>query len=131
MGYSTDFSIEFSKFDESDFQAGDVDRIRNALKLIPGGYGELFIQELPYYDELEQQGIPFDCVEVSDSSRWYDHEIDMKEVAKELPEFLITVHGAGEEFGDYWIHYLHGDEDSMCYGAVVFEAPTTALPLGR
>jgi hypothetical protein len=44
------------------------------------------------------------CLE--ESSKWYDHETDMRDFSKRFPDVLFTLNGEGEESGDVWVKYF-------------------------
>lgn len=41
---------------------------------------------------------------------WYDHEDDMKALARNFPEIRFSLEGIGEEQGDMWIKDFWGDK---------------------
>jgi len=44
----------------------------------------------------------------TDTVKWYDHETNMRELSKEFPSVVFTLHGEGEESGDFWNKYFLG-----------------------
>src|SRR5881394_2305568 len=43
---------------------------------------------------------------LEESTKWYDHEADMKALSAEFPKVLFTLRGEGEESGDVWVKYF-------------------------
>lgn len=41
-----------------------------------------------------------------ESSRWYDHEDEMRSFSEQFPHVLFTLSGEGEENGDLWKKYF-------------------------
>jgi len=81
MGYYTNYTI-------------------TADKVLPDDFEEKFEEVTDYGFEYGS----FEC-------KWYDYEVDMKEISKSYPNILFTVEGEGEESGDSWKHYFKNGED--------------------
>jgi len=69
------------------------------------------------YDIIDELRVPFsdanyaldECGGIYESTKWYDHEADLKEFSGNYPELIFTLHGEGEESGDIWDkHFMHG-----------------------
>lgn len=43
-------------------------------------------------------------------TKWYDHEQDMKELAKKIPQLIFELEGRGEETSDWWREFYYGDK---------------------
>lgn len=50
---------------------------------------------------VEACGVMSAAGDSSDSTKWYDHEKEMIEISKRYPNVLFTLHGEGEEAGDF------------------------------
>ena len=71
-------------------------------------------------NELEQNlrkySNPIDFVISTESEKWYDHESDMMEIAKQFPNCKFALYGDGEDKDDFWIDYYYGDNFKHCRG---------------
>jgi hypothetical protein len=80
MGYNTQFEFEFRPPEGKD-------RFLEALKATqatPGAFHE--------YEYAEGAG----------SAKWYEHEKEIAEASKSVPDVIIVVDGQGESQGDVW-----------------------------
>jgi hypothetical protein len=48
----------------------------------------------------------FDSGNSMDSTKWYEHEKDLREFSLKHPKTLFTLHGEGEENSDIWDKYF-------------------------
>lgn len=48
--------------------------------------------------------------EYNESTKWYDHEKEMKELSAKFPEALFILNGEGEESMDIWETHYQGGE---------------------
>lgn len=51
--------------------------------------------------------------------KWYDHEEDMRKLAKIFPNIYFTLIGEGEDRRDYWIKQFHGNEYYESYAEII------------
>ena len=65
---------------------------------------------------------PYDYL-FDDSMKWYEHNQDMKLVARQFPDVVFILQGIGEEFGDIWKKYYHGDDYHESAVRMVFDTP--------
>lgn len=93
MGYCTSYRLE----------VGSPSGVNKALvdQSLPG----LLIARLRLNSECAEYALDEDGT-CGESSKWYDHEDDMKKFSKENPGVLFTLHGEGEESGDVWTKYF-------------------------
>lgn len=64
-------------------------------------------------DEFEE------LIDMTVELKWYDHEEDMKQIAKMFPTVYFTLEGQGEGKEDIWIKQFHGDEYYESYGEII------------
>lgn len=83
MGYSTNYKL----------YASDSDVLK---ALIDDGSLE--------YMYLQKPGMGEPCARLE--GKWYEHEVDLRNVSAENPGVLFTLHGAGEGAGDLWRKYF-------------------------
>lgn len=48
-------------------------------------------------------------LESADGIKWYDNEVDMKQLASLYPEYAFILEGRGEDREDWWMRYHQGD----------------------
>ncbi len=48
------------------------------------------------------------CVLAGESTKWYDHEKEMREISENYPTIVFRLAGEGEEAGDVWVKYFKG-----------------------
>jgi hypothetical protein len=53
--------------------------------------------------------------------KWYDHEQEMIEFSKFVPEIVIKLHGIGEEQGDEWYKYFKNGKMQVCRAIITFD----------
>ena len=56
-----------------------------------------------------------------DSDKWYSWEQDSINFSKKYPNFIIKLHGAGEEYDDFWIAYICDGVIQHCPVKFVYE----------
>ena len=54
-------------------------------------------------------------------TKWYDHEIDLKNFSKIFPKSLFILAGAGEENEDIWKKYFRDGKMQECSPVITFE----------
>lgn len=58
--------------------------------------------------------------ESGDSTKWYDHEKDMKELSLKFPGVLFTLSGEGESSSDIWKKYFLDGKMQICKAVLDF-----------
>ena len=48
-------------------------------------------------------------LETADGIKWYDNDVDMKQLASLYPEYAFVLEGRGEDREDWWMRYYQGD----------------------
>lgn len=48
-------------------------------------------------------------LESADGIKWYNNEVDMKQLASLYPEYAFVLEGRGEDREDWWMRYYQGD----------------------
>jgi len=114
MGYYTDFNLEIN---------GPTTSCDKAIADMESAVLEAEVKGRPKYGSLEYTlCYLYRVVEGNaDSSKWYDHEKDMKEISKRHPEVLFTLSGVGEEPGDIWRAYHKNGKVQECRAMIVFD----------
>lgn len=56
-----------------------------------------------------------------DECKWYDHEIDMKNISEKYPEMVFHLHGDGEDPGDVWDKHFKNGKCQICLTKIVFD----------
>jgi hypothetical protein len=100
MGYYTHFKLEV---DVSNMTAIPEKKCANC-----GQVTQLAVDPLDVIRdyELSSWGTIGEVMDMEESSKWYEHEEDMKSVSKKFPDALFTLRGEGEEAGDVWVKYF-------------------------
>jgi len=60
-------------------------------------------------------------LDIGDSVKWYDFDVDMRKISKMFPFTLFTLCGEGEESGDIWKAYYKDGKCQHVQAKVVFE----------
>lgn len=125
MGYYTHYTIFIENKDDLDpeteycvakaiarldeFRLGDDDDLR----------------QINFINKIEEASDPINmALHYWDyETKWYDHEEDMMEIARQFPECIFTVYGEGEERDDIWCMYLYGDKFFKTWAKVTYEKP--------
>ena len=55
-----------------------------------------------------------------DSSKWYDHEDDIRNFSKKHPDSLFLLHGEVEGSTDLWDLYVKNGKAQKCVGEIVY-----------
>ena len=59
--------------------------------------------------------------EFGDSTKWYNHEKDLKEFSKKHPKVLFTLSGEGEENEDMWKKYFLNGKMQVARAEITFD----------
>ena len=122
MGYYTYYNMDVYINDEL-----TIDRITDALKEC-GVYGDAFDCGPSIYSmygssppKAKGYSVPPICYYFGayDSSKWYDHDEDMKEISAKFPGVLFVLHGEGEESCDLWDAYYLNGKMQHCQAEVI------------
>ena len=84
--------------------------------------------EIDHYNILEELRSENECAryaltkngEVSDTTKWYNHEKDMREFSKKHPNVLFILRGEGEFNDDMWIKYFKNGKMQSCKATIVY-----------
>ena len=72
---------------------------------------------------IEMVGIDLDefedLIETTVEWKWYNHESNMKQIAKMFPIVYFTLEGQGEDREDIWIKQFHDNEYYESYGKII------------
>ena len=101
MGYYTDFHLDVEIYNKEDKWYEPAPE--NILKQVQECFCKLFDWGC---DENDFNWIIHHTI----NWKWYDHENDMKKLAKLFPDLYFTLEGKGEEVTDIWVKQFHGDE---------------------
>ena len=114
MGYYTNFNLEID---------GPVDACDKAIADMESAALEAEVKGRPKYGSLEDNLCYLYAVYEgnADSSKWYDHEKDMREISKRHPDVLFTLSGEGEESGDIWKAYHKNGKAQECRAKITFD----------
>lgn len=93
MGYNTRYTLSYVGADQLDSAA-----IELAKETIDEGYD------------------PFE-----EGCRWYDHDVDMRNLSREYPTLLFTLEGEGEEAGDLWKKYYNNGRVQVAKAKITFD----------
>lgn len=99
MGYMTRYNLEVrdTKTDELLSVAELVER-----KVFDAFNDTCYFDTLDYFKELVEYE--------TDEIKWYDHEKDMRGIAKKFPTLHFRLEGRGEDRDDWWIMDFLGDK---------------------
>ena len=90
---------------------------RHELEIIDGS-NDLISELRKECDEaryaLEDDGSP------EESSKWYNHDTDLKRFSQNHPEALFLLRGEGEDSGDIWREYYKNGKVQVCKAKLVF-----------
>lgn len=56
-----------------------------------------------------------------DSTKWYEHEADMREFSRRFPDYVFKLHGEGEESGDVWYKYFKNGRMQECPAKITYD----------
>lgn len=59
--------------------------------------------------------------EFGESTKWYDHEKDMRKLSSLYPNVIFILEGEGEESGDVWKEYYRNGKMQKCQAKLVFD----------
>ena len=120
MGYYTKFNARVLSPDSlADVRKGFDAHIDLAKKWNQTSEEDLSIFKEEYVEMLKKaskslDGVNSEVLELfqdvlrgaADEVKWYDHEIDMKALSKQFPDFLFELRGQGEENADIWLKWF-------------------------
>ena len=92
--------------------------------LLPHDAGEgLFFESYILDHDTHPLGDECDCKPIRhghDSTKWYEHEDDVKRLSRMFPDVLFTLSGEGEENGDTWMFYCRNGQGTRVVPKVVW-----------
>ncbi len=92
MGYYTDYTLEVKHFQKRSTP------IPEELVNVLTGVSEDGFTDLGFSQIDDNNYYCYD--------KWYEWEEDMREISKDFPDFLFTLHGDGERSDDFWVAYF-------------------------
>lgn len=114
MGYYTQYSLKIyrkgspiNKIDSIDDPFGEESSEDNPISNL-----RLFSDAARY--AIDEDG------RCNDSTKWYDHDEDMKKLSKIYYDWVFELHGEGEENGDFWNKYYKNGKVQGCGGKIVY-----------
>jgi hypothetical protein len=111
MGYYTRYTLKHNAPHKESFILTEIKL--SIITQIDKQFEDLFIKG--FYKDGKWTHVSFD------RHKWYDHEDDMKEIAKQFPSILFELHGEGEENGDLWVKYFKGDKFQHCPAKITYD----------
>lgn len=94
MGYYTNHS--FIAYHSDMCPIEDLNTYKRIEEILSSFIGKNGAQEL-------MEGYTFEA-------KWYHHEEEMKKLAAQFPDIIFELEGKGEENGDWWKEFYHGDK---------------------
>jgi len=55
------------------------------------------------------------------TSKWYEHETDMRKLSIKYPDIVFELYGEGERCGDIWSKYFKNGKMQSCYAKITFD----------
>ena len=98
MGYYTDYKLTVW-----DKDGDEVDKSYPVYSELEKTFRQVFEVNKKYTYN------PFRDLLYGENLKWYDHEVDMKKVALQFPDYTFELEGLGED-GYMWIKGWHGDK---------------------
>ena len=106
MGYYTSYELEAKKVYDLEI----LEKILVSRDLIRYVFCEgHLVNDMAVFPTFENQ-------------KWYDHQEDMLEISKLLPDMKFKLHCTGEE-GEQWNEYFHNGKLEICDSRVIFDQP--------
>lgn len=104
MGYYTAYNLSVRTADNKS-EITDSTIIDNVVQLLreKGVIGYALSENLENYDTV----------------KWYDHDDDMLDISKQIPDVLFCLHGDGDETGDIWDHYFLNGMAQYCQAEII------------
>jgi len=56
-----------------------------------------------------------------DDTKWYEHEYDMKTLSSQLPDYVFTLRGFGEDHEDIWTKYFKNGKVQLAKTTITFD----------
>lgn len=106
MGYYTQFKLEMID------KTGQFFEIEDANSLDDYKHNDKMSDEMKKvadyltFDDERCYGILSE-----ETAKWYDCDIDMRNLSKKFPDLIFCLYGNGEESGDIWRSYYHNGKD--------------------
>jgi hypothetical protein len=96
MGYYTTFRLSIELVDGKQLTKQESDTFKAEL-----------LVKYEASEHYDQDGyLAYMLEKYPDSSKWYDHEDDMREFSKLYPNVVFRLEGEGEEAGDVWCKFF-------------------------
>lgn len=117
MGYYTWF--EMSKMEnDGKYKVNDIvqymrKEYNERGKFYPFRYG------IEYF-EGDESMCDFD-LSCDEASKWHDHEEEMLEMSKKIPEIVFCLHGEGEASEDLWYKYFKNGKIQHCRARIEYD----------
>ena len=93
------------------------------------GYYTMFEFQTDKEELINKLREKYDCAnyalddygEPNNSTKWYDHESDIKEFSKDYPNEVFKLIGNGESNDDMWIKYFKNGKVQICKAKITFD----------
>lgn len=128
MGYYTKFNVSIKGKMENKLKVAELEKAKADAKKLTGKLKELALaaieKELTLEKSINIRNVVKDKIGYNpfeDQTKWYEHEVVMKEISKEYPDVIIQLTGEGEENSDMWIKYFVNGKMQHCEAKIVFE----------
>jgi hypothetical protein len=128
MGYYTKYELSYTTPDDwsSEIEAFLLECKTKKIKL-PAGFNafdksnfadlELELSKVLSSGYTLEEFVGGRC----DTTKWYEHEKEMKDVSKKFPDVLFVLKGEGEESGDLWIKYFKDGKMQVANANIIYD----------
>lgn len=72
---------------------------------------------------VERSYHPLESVLGGDSIKWYEHQEDMRKVARAFPDVKFELYGEGEDREDTWVEYYWDNKFDSAIARIIFDDP--------